>query len=418
MRIKATFTNLTRALTEVTPALSDKLLMEEMKNILFWVKGGEVLVVCNNLFTTVIAKIENCTCEFAENEDANSDHYAQVKAKEFLSYLGSVSGLKMTKVDTVELDVRDAEVQLWFNESAINPEDASLAYLNKTSKFRLSKGKPEARVIKELTDAYAHMTDSATEGYITLNKTDILMTLNALVPSVSKEVRDTVNTRITFAPDYIYVIPQTYAALWSNGLPDGVSGFIVTNSVATFMQSFFALEETSKFKKIPINNDVQLLILKNSNATAVIKASTTVRAFNIAKQKVLPQDGVAIPKAYFLDVMKRIHSTNSEITFHVTVTPEGGTCKIVNKTLTQEIPVLKAKGTNDYSFSIKPDQLSSLIFSHINTGGSLLFFYMEKDETGKVTLCVSDDVVTNNNQHLWHTYCKGLALLKGDFAWT
>lgn len=406
------------ALSEVMPVFDDKLVQEEMKNLIFWVQGDKVRLVANNLYTTCTANLP-ATVTYAEGEQHEEEQFIQVKAKELKQYLSSLHGLRCTMVDKVELEIRPNEMRLLVSEVPIDKEDVMLKSLAQTSKFRLTKTAVIDRVKTELRNADAYMV--STEGFTKVDRGMVMPTLNALVPMVTKEFRDTVHTRVTFVDDYIYVIPQTYAALMHNGLPDALKGFVVTNSAAQFMQSFFSIDEATEFKQVEVKGDSLMLVLKNSTATATILATNTNKAFNIAKQKVLPNTGVAVHKGYFADVLKRINTTNSEITFNITLDADvtKASCTVVNKLMTQSIPVMASRGEGEYSFTIKPDLLSAITFNSVNTGGTMLFLYLTKDETGKITLCVTDDIMVteDNAKHAWHTYTKGLAVMKGDFQW-
>ena len=410
MKLVVSMNHLTTALAEVTPVLNDALLQEEAKNVIFWVKDNIVKVVCNNLYTTCLADLE-CNLEFKEGESASEERFILVKAKELLNHLNCVSSLKMTKVDKIELDVSDTEIRLYIYEVPAIEDDPNADRLTQVSKYRLAKGKVVERIKVEIRNAVENASN--TDAYINLNKTDMLVILDALIPAVKKETRDSVHTRVTFANDYVYVIPQTYAALMHNELPEGVSDFIVQNSVAQFMQSFFGIEEVTQFKKFTTNGDAVILVLKNTNATAVIKAMNASKAFNITNQKNIPESGFGISKGYFADVLKRIANTGEEIAFKVVLAEDStqSTCTIMNKVMNQQIPVWVSKGVGEYSFMVKPDLLASITFSHLNDNATYLFFYLDKDETGKVTLCVTDDImVASGAGHLWHTYTKGLAM--------
>jgi len=420
MIISTTLNDLNMALSEVVPVLNDALLQEDAKNILFWVKDKVVKVITNNMYITCVADM-SCNLEFAEGELDTEEYFVMVRAKELQNHINSVSSLKMTKVEKLSFDVRPNEIRLSIYEVAASDEIPNADKLNQVSRFRLTKCKVVERIKTELREAMSHIDDK--DDYTTINKADVLAPLDALIPAVKKETRDSVQTRITFADDYIYVVPQTYVALMRNELDDVFKGFIITNSVAQFMQSFFNIEDVTEFKKTAVSaGNVVMLILRNSTATAVIKAMDIAKAFNITNQKVMPSNGIAINKAYFLDVLKRISTVGEEISFKIHIkTNDSDTsepyCQIVNKVMNQYIPVVTSKGTGDFSFMIKPDMLSNISLSYLNDGANYLFLYLGADDSGKTILCITDDVLVNSGENLWHTYTKGLSLSKGDYQW-
>jgi hypothetical protein len=209
-------------------------------------------------------------------------------------------------------------------------------------------------------------------------------------------------------------------ALMYNNLPTGLNGFTITNGVAAFLKDFCSLEDSFSVVKVEnAESDLVLLICKNSTSTVVIKAFNNKKAFKIDAQKSLPSNGIAVSKEYFSDVMKRITTTKTETTMSIKIANNTGTCEVVSRAMTQGVPVVVAKGSGDYEFTIKPDMLTSITFNNVSTGGQYLFFYLDKDETGKVTLCVTDEMVVKSDSetHVWHTYTKGLTFTKGDFQW-
>ena len=413
MKIITSYSALTNALDTITPVLNDKLMMEENKNVLFWVHDNTVSVICSNLYTSCIAQLAS-TLEFAEGEDANTAYYVMVKAKELLDNIKCVSGLRATKISDVTFDIRENEIRLLIHEVAANEEDPNASKMDQVSKFRLSKVKVVERIKTELNDSLKHIENET--DYVTIQQSRMLAILEALIPAVNSDARDTVNTRITFNDGFAYVIPQTYAAFVKNVLPEGVDKFIISNSVATFIQSFFRAEPTTQFKKFATQGDAEIIVIKNSIATAVIKCTNANKAFNITAQKEIPSTGIAVNKDYFLDVMKRIEMTKAEVNFKITITEGNATCMVVNKALSQELPVLKAEGNGEFNFTIKPDILSSISFKQFKDDANLLFMYMATDDTGKVTLVITDDMMVGED-HLWHTFTKGLTMGKGDYQW-
>lgn len=416
MKISTSYNGLVTALKEVMPVLDDKLLQEDAKRILFWVTNGKIKVLTKNLYTTCIADLEG-VITYADNENPAESHYIQLIAKELNGQMKSVENLKLTKVDRVDLEALDAESRLYIHEVAADPEMENAEKLTQTTKFRLTRLKLGERQKAEFEEASVKASENA--EFITVTKDAIMLYLNALLPGVMSEVRDTVHTRVSFADGFVYVVPQTYALLMKNVLPEGVSQFVVTNSVAKFMQSFMSIEETTQFRKIENGNNSVTLILKNTTASAVIRAISADKAFNITKQKELPQSGIVVSRVYFSDVMRRINTINAEVTFTIKLSEDGNsTCKVQSKAMSQEISVMNTRGTGEFSFTLKPDMLASLICNHINDGGVLLYIYLALDENGKVIISVTNEATAaGTDDHLWHTYAKGLALAKQDYMW-
>ena len=248
---------------------------------------------------------------------------------------------------------------------------------------------------------------------IQLNTAEILGYIEPLLPAVSKIQTDNLFSRMYFLKDNIFVIPQTYAAVIENRLDDEIkeqfSDFVLTSSIATFFKSFLGMYQTVEFRKKVVGDTINLIIRTN-DTTAMIRAYSTKRVPNIDDYNIAPDNFISIDRYYFSDVLKRVSTTNADITFKVTLAGEESSCMIINKGITQEVPINKVKGEGEYSFTINAELLSSLVFNNmLDCYGDKLVFRFDTDERGKVSFYVMD------NTKGWHTKMQGLSVAKADF---
>lgn len=413
MKITMNLDELNRALKATMPVIEDKTIQDDMRNIILWVKNGFVSFVACTLFVTCESKV-TANIEFADNEDKNGEYFVRVKAKELEKCLASFSSLRMTVVESVTFDVREKELRLVVKEVASdNVEETMKSRYNQTSQFRLTKAEALEGTKREMKNALSTVT--ADTKFTALSKADLSLYLDALIPLIPKEARDSIHTRLTFGSDFVYTIPQTYAAMMNNKLPDVMKNFILTNNTAVIMQQFCSLEDVTEISKSNVGADATAdpktvtgvqLILRNSQSTAVLKCYGMIKAFNIANYTDIPDVGVAFDRNYFTDVMKRF---NTDVT--LTINVDAGTCVVANESMTQAIPVIKSKGSGEFSFTIKPAMLTNIVFSHATAAcDNFIFMYMTQDGLKVSVTC-------HDGSKLWRTKANGLTLVKNDFKW-
>jgi hypothetical protein len=413
MKIKMNLDELNRALKATTPVIEDKTIQDDMRNIILWVKNGFVSFVACTLYVTCESKVQ-AEIEFADNEDSNGEYFIRVKAKELENHLSGFNSLRMTVVESVIFDVREKELRLIVNEVASkNVEESVASRYTQTTQFRLTKADALEGTKREMKNALASVTPNT--QFKAIPKADLGLYLDALIPLIPKEARDSIHTRLTFGEDFVYTVPQTYAAMMENKLPDEMKNLILTNNTAIIMQQFCSLEDTTEVAKFnlgvaadaPANtvSGIQL-ILRNSQSTAVLKGYGMMKAFKIDNYTSIPDVGVAFDRNYFSDVMKRF---KTDITININV--DNATCVIANESMTQAIPVIKSKGSGEFAFTIKPDMLTNIVFSHATAACDNFIFMYLTQENNKIS------VTCHDGSKLWRTKANGLTLVKNDYKW-
>lgn len=415
MNISVSFEELNRALRATLPIIEDKSISDDMRDVIIWVRESKLSVVACTLFATCESNLDG-TVTYAENEQAGAERFIRIRAKELEKCLSYFTSLRITRVKQVTFEVLERELRLLVEEEIVDgvelPQGATEESYAQVSKYRLTKLDVLEPIKKELKTALSAV--DTVSGYEPLDKVAIGSYFDALIPLIPKEARDSIHTRLTFGKEFVYTVPQTYAAMMPNALPDVMSDFILTNNVAVIMQQFCNLEDTTDMARNFINMQdnnphtavaVQL-ILHNSQSTVVLKCHSMAKAFNLDKYTNKPDIGVAFDRRYFMDIMKRF---NDDVT--LTIDVDHRTCTVANQSMTQSIPVVFGKGSGVYSFTIKPILLNSIIFAHASAvTDSFIFMYFEQTDLKLSVICCDDE-------NKWRTRANGLSLVKNDFKW-
>jgi hypothetical protein len=178
-----------------------------------------------------------------------------------------------------------------------------------------------------------------------------------------------------------------------------------------FLKNFIGSEPNFQLAKEIGQGGMVILTVTAGESIATIKCPDMNRAYDITNFMEIPESGVVVDKDYLKDVLKRISLGNEPANIDISIENGFGFLKATTKTMTQQIPVVTAKGEGAFSFQIRADLLSNLIFSHADYFGENVFLYLTTNERGNITLAVKD------NTSMWHTKITGLAQSKGDFEW-
>jgi len=400
--IKAKLNDVEMAMDIVSAVVSDKLLQEENKNLVVWLKDGDVNFVAHNGNTIGMSKV---LCE-VEWVGVQEETFIQLRAKDILDVLTSLKGLKRTKVESIELHIKPAEAQLHVFETAISPDMDNAGQFNQTSKYRITKTN-----IKDVIKNDIQNVNTAVEG-VQLEVSNAMVFIDALLPTVSKETREA-SLNVMFGESNYYSVLNTYVAVMPNKLLPEFSGFRLTNSTLSFLKSFISVDPEAPFtfRKEEKGNGLVHLTVKKNDSVALIKCADLSKAFDITNFLGLPDNGIVMDKMYLIDVLKRVNNISDAVFIEVKVDGGEGSFEVKSKSMTQKVPVMRSKGKGEYNFSIRADLLSSVIFSHATYFDSSIFMYFDTGGKGNIIMACAD------NSKLWHTKMTGLSSSKGDFAW-
>lgn len=391
--------NVEKAMGTVNSIVNDKLLQEDLKNLIIWVKGDVVRFVGYNGRISSATKVEALVEDNTEEEV-----FVQLRAKSIQDVLGVFKSLKRTQVSGIEFNITENEAIMFVNEEPIDPEMDYANEYKRVSKYRITKTKFKEAIKKEIE---AINMDFEGEEIATI---DLKVYLDALLPTVAKETRDGTNN-IIFGASKVYTVPSSYAAMLKNELNPVMSGFRLSNSVANFLKTFTADVEKIKVSKTEMASGLVLLNIKSDTTVATIQCNDLSKAYDITPFEGDLPSGIVVDKAYMTDVLKRLSLISEAVFVTITVSGTQGTMSILCKDMLQTVPVIGTKGEGEYAFSIRPELLSSLMLTHTDSFGDNIFIILDSQANDKIVLGAKDET------GMWLTKMGGLSRSKGNFAW-
>lgn len=391
--------NLEKGMVTSSSIINDKLLKEDLKNVVIWIKDGKTNLVANNGNITAVTHVE------ATIEDINTDEecFIQLRAKDINDILDMMRGLKRTRVSKVEFHISENEAVMHVHEEPIDSEMAFADSYRQVSKYRVTKTR-----IKDLIKEEIGKIEMDVDGE-PVASVDLNIYVDALLPTVQNETREATNN-VMFGDEHVYTRLASYAAVMKAELPDVCKGFRLPNTYVKFLKSFASADETIYINKNVVGNGMVILTLKNADTVAVIKCADMSRAYDITPCISIPDNGIVVDKVYLLDVLKRLKKGGDLIYVTISIENGEGSFKITSKTMTQNIPVNKAKGEGVYEFSIRAELLASVILSHATQFDENIFLYFMHEDKNIIMAC-------KDGLDVWHTKMMGLTKERADFDW-
>lgn len=408
MIIKSTFEALSNAMATVSSIFADKNVQEDMKNVVIWAKEDGVFFAAYNGKIASLTKVE---AEVAPEEGQPDTSIFQLTARDINDVLNSLRGLQRTRVSSIEFAVSENEAIMNVYEEPLDADSVHANDFKVPSAFRVAKPR-----LKDVIKDEIMKIDASFEGTV-VPSVDLMVYINALLPTVAKETREGTSS-VMFGTEHIYTVPGAYSAIMPNKLPEVLQGFRLVNSAVSFVKNFISMGESFEIVRQEMGNGMITLTLRVGNSVAMIRCPDMSRAFDITNFVGQPPNGVVVDKAYLVDVLKRM-SLNSEaslvdITINATENGSVGSFQITSKTFRQSLPVFRAKGEGSFRFSIKSDLLSAMIFSHANFSSQdeTVFLYFEINEKGSITMACTD------NNMVWQTKMLGVSVARQEMAWS
>lgn len=410
MELYTTLEALDSAVTSINGVVADRMLQEDLKNIIFKYTTTEEgttvhLMGCSFLLSSFVELAS--TVKFDGEETSG---IVQVRARELYEILACFKGLRVTKVSgvTFKFDIEQRKGEIIVHEEAKEEGTDNAEKYKQDSRFKL-KLVPLKEVTKSEVTQLWGKAQSGLSGMTQVEKGGVLAYLNALVPTLLKDGKDGIGNRVFFTEDYIYTVPQLYVSLFVNELPSEFSGYVLNLSMATFMQSILNSPEDLYVSKDTTDENIVVLTFKTYTTTAIIKAVNSKKAYNI--QGAISYDstnGLGVDKDYFMDVVKRASLANENVNFEVDL--DSPKMTLTSKNLKQDIPLLVSKGEGKYKMSLKPEVLSCMSMLHATCLDSCLFFYFTQEDRGTLKVVITDGMtVQDGAKHFWHTTITGVA---------
>lgn len=393
MKLTVNIDDLSKAISSMETILTDSLIAEEQRNLIFWYNNGKLQVVAHNEFV-------NCICGTEPvNIEADDDEMVNIRYKELKGVLDSFKSLKVTEATTISFDFQTNCIKVEVVEEPLDKDSEFADKLYRTSKFTLSKPR---NVVQKVKSEIIGVTKA--ENAEPMTRDEMQPYFDTLLPTI-KDINEGQGARLNFVGDYIFTSPQGYVTFMENLTK--LRNCYVLGSVAKFMKSFIDLEDVTMVSQYEQNGAV-VLTLENSMAIATIKGFSGERAFNTKKYETIPKQGVVLDKKYIIDVLRRFNKGED-----IGVCFNREELVLTQKSVSLSIPYYNERLDDDFEqLSLNKQNVgrfSNYILAHKDFG-ELLFIYFEKKENRKWQVCFTDNYLVDVEvdgepvkKHYWYT---------------
>lgn len=402
MLIKMGYEDLTKALALLSKVIATKGLQEDLKVANFYIQDNKIKVTATDGRIFCISELEG---EYDLEGEAEENSIFALYIKETTDILDKFKGLQRTKVDSVELLVKEHGVVMTVNEVAKDEENPNIAKLyTQSTRFMLRIERVKKLLIDELPKM--KLGDDAVE----IESKDLQVYLDYLYTPIRTPKNPAI---VQFVNDKVYVIlGNVWGVVMDNTLPTILRELSLNHYAVGFLKEVITEGETFKVSREELwGEDSQTgeprrtgIILTIGIGKHIIKLKT---ADETAKTETkpftdFPEMQVDIDKFYFLDVLKRI-SAYDRAFIEVEIEDGVGTMAIKTVKTRQQLPIINAQGTGQFSFAVNLEHLTSIIFSHITKTidgepvDSLKFGFRQSVDPKSVELTCTD------NTTLWTT---------------
>lgn len=407
MVIRTEYPILMNGVKLIASMFNAKNIKEDMKNIVFWCKGNEVQVVGYSTQTVCKHRLDNTTVEYGA--DDGDEVFVAFKVKDLSEILGAYSSIKKTFVSEVCISVDNVKgYEVILNEKAVDTEDKYADKYNKTARFKIMRvAMPESRK----SEIVARLADDSNDNWENLNVNEANLYINTLLPAVGNEEMGLTSfiNKLNFKDNKAYVIPLTHGIVM-NSVVKPFDNTLFTSSLMQFIKGLIDVDTDTTPVMITRqeDEDICLLKIKVGGTLASIKTYNGNKCF-ILKDVTIPDNGVMIDKDYMIDVIRRMALTKDDVKFKIN--PADETFNVTSNAMTQDIPVIRAKGEGEFEFSLSPQIMSSMLLAHIKGLSNSVYIYLEKNDKGKINMVVTDSTkVAETGERLWYSYIENLGV--------
>lgn len=366
MKITVSFEELGRVLGFSSVILSDKIVEDRLKNVIFMVEKDAVKIAFYNALTFCRTVLEG-----VEVEGVDSPVLFQVKYQELMKILSGFSSLYKTKVDKMVFEENGSKVAVSVYEVAVKEEDSRL---NQVSRFKLDRVPILDSIEKDVKMEFPEESNIVPSG-------DVLLYVDSLLPIMVNDSNNAIGSKLNMADDYVFVLRSDMSVFFKNKLPEAFKGLTLGYSSANFLRKLCDLGDMSvkregKFLCVSVGYTEAFMRYQNVK----IKYKQYIDRFN-------RDNGLLLNRLYLKDVLKRMSSMSPDGKLTVL---ENGDISVENDNFNQVVPVDRQKGeVKGISFKISVPTIEKLVIGKDTAFPEEIFIYLSKVGSG-YTLFISD----------------------------
>lgn len=359
MKFSVSFNELSSVMNVSSIILSDKIVEDKMKNVIFLIRKEGVRVCFYNALTFSRTELSS-----ANVEDVEDEWMFQVKAAELSKILSGFSTLSKTAVEDIVFEENRNKIRVVVAEKAIKEEDSRM---NQVSIFSLDNVPIIDSVGKEVKIVSPEDVDMIPSG-------DVLLYLDSLFPLMSNDSANSMGSKIHFVDDYVFVMSSFMNVFFKNRLPESFKNMALGYSSVNFLKKLCELGDLS------VSKDDKYLYVSVGSTEAFMRHQRVKIKYSQYVERFTKDNGLVLNRLYFKDVLRRMGNVSPDGKCTVL---ENGDLDVGNTSFNQVIPVDKKKGeVSGISFKISIPVLEKIIIGRDNIFPEELFMYLVKAGSG------------------------------------
>lgn len=352
--------------------LSDKVLEEKLKNIIFLIGEKKVSLVAFGplVFSRVI--LEKAEVSGVE---AGEEKTFQIKASGLNNMLSSFSNLYKTHVDEIEFSEEGIKIKAIVHEEANEGESKDFS---NDIKYLFDSAKIGKHIMAEIHEEFP------SEDVVSTECGEVLLYLDSLMPLLSSGTSGTLSNKIHFADDYVFVLGASLVSFYKNRLPkESFSNITLGSSSLVFLKK---LCDTSDYI-CSIKTD-KYLCVESGNIQAFIKYKPVNIKYNLYLDKFSKDIGVSVNRLYLKDILRRMGYSHNDCVMSI---DDRGGMTMKNESIHQIIPLESVKEeTKGLTFKTSIPVLEKAILGSDNMFTDSVFIYMVKMAGGSYSIYLKD----------------------------
>ena len=362
MKIALSYDELNAVLNFSSSILSDKIVEDKMKNVIFIVSKDSVKVCFYNALTFCRTELDRVTVE--NMDEGTSEFMFQVKFQDLSRVISGFSGLSKTTVSNMELEDVKGKIKVVVSEEAIKEEDSRMS---QKSVFYLNNVPLLEGISKDLK------TEFPEDGDIIPN-THIMLYVDSLLPLLSNDNASAIGSKLNFADDYVFMISSSLSVFFKNKLPDAFRGMTLGYSSVSFLRKLCDAGD------LTVKRVDKYLCVSSGHTEAFMRYQPVKIRHQNYVSKYSTENGLLMNRLYMKDVLKRMGMVSPNGTFTVL---DNGDLQVENENFNQVIPVEKSKGDmNGVKFKVAVPTIEKIIVGKDTAFPENLFMYVNKMGSG------------------------------------
>ncbi len=383
MKFTCDYNELLSGLEKVAIVAEDSNSSDEIKNIIFrFEKRDDDMNVCTlvgvNATTTYrhLLAYDKYTLQLDDAELTDRVCFMQIKARDLLYFLTAYKSVRRTTVDEVTFEPKD-NVQINCSVLEYSDDDDKIPFVSNWL-FNNIPIKP---------NMLPSINAQPLNRPIDINKEDLSLYITTMLPILDGKA--SLYNILNFGSDYAVAFSQGFAALMKNKLAENhiFESMSLSKKNLEFLDKVVCTQDEIKVAK----SDTHLYV-KTDKSESFIAYNPRITEYETYLKMYNKESGFCVDRLFLKDIIKRLALTDELV--EGTVNPSLNTLTLRNTRFTQDLPLLKQQGLENYDyfcFRITPNNLNGAIIGADKSFSSNGYIYFSPQNTSTATMIFTDD---------------------------